>query len=220
MEIRDYADLVQRHIFWLGYWEPRETLLFKRLLRPGDVVIDAGANVGWFTLLAAALVGVQGHVYAIEPWIPNIRHLRSNIVLNRFTNVDIIEAALDSSAGRADFGVPWDSGSGSLLAANHPRKQVVTTCKLDDILGEMAAGQRIRLLKIDIQGTEARAFAGAARSLREHQIENILVEAGEVMSLQMLRDYGYRLYRVGFRRGAELKSIDTVRSWENVLAVS
>jgi hypothetical protein len=60
-------DLIQKYVYWLGHFELRESPLFRRVLRPGDTIVDVGANIGWFTLPGARLVGPRGKVVAFEP---------------------------------------------------------------------------------------------------------------------------------------------------------
>jgi len=67
VEIRDYAEHIQSYIYWLGRFEPRESAVVRNLVQPGDCVIDAGANLGWFTLLASSIVGTTGKIFAFEP---------------------------------------------------------------------------------------------------------------------------------------------------------
>ena len=70
-----------------GEWETGETAEFRSLLRPGDTVIDVGANVGWYTLLASSRVGPSGQVVAFEPVPSALAFLRENVAANRLANV-------------------------------------------------------------------------------------------------------------------------------------
>jgi len=85
-------------------WQPLETSLYERLVRPGDRVIDVGANIGYFTALFAELVGDEGSVLAIEPEPNNIRLLRKNVAARGLADiVTVAETAVGASAGSANL---------------------------------------------------------------------------------------------------------------------
>src|SRR4029450_8092682 len=79
-------DLIGRVLAIAGVWEPNVTAAFRRTLAPGDVCLDIGAHIGYYTLLAARLVGPEGHVHAFEPAPASFRRLRANRQLNRLHN--------------------------------------------------------------------------------------------------------------------------------------
>src|SRR5262245_61068038 len=92
------SDLVGRVLATSGVWEPHVTAAFRGLLAEGDVCVDAGAHVGYFTLIAAQLVGASGKVYALEPDETTYASLQVNLELNSATNV----VAERVGAGAAD----------------------------------------------------------------------------------------------------------------------
>jgi predicted methyltransferase len=76
-----------------GFYEGQYSLFVAALLRPGDWVADVGAHVGYYTLLAAAIVGETGHVFAFEPAPDNLEYLSKNIGLNKLKNVSVVASA-------------------------------------------------------------------------------------------------------------------------------
>jgi FkbM family methyltransferase len=169
----------------LGTTEPavQEPLLER--LRPGDVVYDVGANVGFFTVLAAHLVGRTGRVVAFEPLPANVAALRHNVELNRFDNVTIVEAAVAAAAGSAGLvlaGEPtWaklapstgeperPTTGGQPVAAGAPTPAVsVRLVSVDDLLASGALPPPT-LVKIDVEGAELEVVAGMRATLRTHQ---------------------------------------------------
>lgn len=140
-----------------------------KVLNPGDGFIDGGANVGLFTLPAAASVGPEGSVFAIEPGRVSVQ-LENNVVLNNFTNVQVIQAALDAQEGsqRSFRDLDGDgAGLSSFVAdtyANGP-SVMVRTRTLDSLANEMDVP--IRVVKLDLEGAEVRALGGAERMLTE-----------------------------------------------------
>jgi FkbM family methyltransferase len=138
-------------------YEPATSGVFKKLLSPGDRVIDVGANIGYFSLLAASLVGDKGYVYAFEPELSNTLALKQNMELNKFKNIYIHQVAVSDKSGKAVFHVAIeDSGHSLVKTKEHSSSIVVDIDKLDNIIqGE------VRLLKTDTEGNELSVLKGA-----------------------------------------------------------
>src|SRR5262249_18542532 len=130
---------------------------FRRVLRPGDTVVDVGANVGTLTLTAAALVGPEGRVWAIEPHPRPLRYLCANVALNGFANVRTVHAAAGESDGLLRL---TDSrlDDQNRVSADGPGVSVPVR-RLDDVVPEGP----VRLLKIDVEGFELFVLRGARR---------------------------------------------------------
>jgi FkbM family methyltransferase len=95
------ADQVGRVLAISGVWEPNATAAFRSLLRPGDVCLDIGAHIGYFTLLASRLVGADGHVYAFEPTPATYEALCANLRRNDVQNVTALPVAVGDMQGQA-----------------------------------------------------------------------------------------------------------------------
>src|SRR5215469_8902900 len=93
----DLSDRTQRTMY-LGLFEPAETSLVDSLLEPGDLFIDVGAHIGWFTTLAPGRVGPAGQVIACEPFPSTAAVLRANVALNHADNVRVVEMGMGSQA--------------------------------------------------------------------------------------------------------------------------
>jgi FkbM family methyltransferase len=156
------SDRTQRTMF-LGLFEPEETRLVTRLLQPGDVFVDVGAHIGWFTTLAAAKVGSAGQVIACEPYPANKALLERNVRLNGSSNVHLVGAALGSSAGTLRIAMGPDSGSVTAVGWAHRNEADVVMTTLDDVVDASLA---VTLLKIDVEGWEAHVLTGARQTLR------------------------------------------------------
>lgn len=156
----------------LGDWEEAETRFVRSVLRPGDTVIDIGANIGWFTLLAASRCGPNGRVHAFEPHPRIARYLRRSVFDSRVDDrVRVHELALDTASGSVTLGssVNTTNPGHNWLVDDDRRPDAQLECftvaraRLDDIL----PGVLPRLIKIDIEGAEARALNGAREMLRQ-----------------------------------------------------
>jgi len=146
-------------------WEELTTETFKNYVKPSDTVLDLGANIGYYTLLAARLVGSSGHVFAFEPEPTNFNILCRNIKLNNYQNVTAIQNAVSDKQGRMKFYINTkDTGAHSLydldmeFGADKRNFIEVDVVNLDDFL--IAYTQRIDVVKMDIEGAELPALAG------------------------------------------------------------
>jgi FkbM family methyltransferase len=210
-----YADLntpMGLILYRYGHQDP-DVDLCARLLSPGDVFVDGGANLGLFTLVAADRVGPSGKVIAFEPGRAIRGCLIENITLNGFKHVDVVPAALADEPGEAAFRV-FDIGGAGLNHLLRPSDAdgdvatvAVTTLDTSVALPDRA---RVALIKLDLEGAEYRALLGAAGILRDHH-PDLLIELEPSHLARMgdsaqalttlLHGYGYRLFRVESNAG-------------------
>ena len=154
-----------RRLFAFGLCEPAARAM-QSLLRPGDVVIDGGANIGLFTVLAAGTVGPRGVVIACEPSPTTMRLLRDNVRRNDFDWVQLHEVALAARSGRLELHVFMPGSGFSSFAPADTRtgdRVEVAVTTLDDLAGDLL--ERTSLVKLDVEGAELRALEGAHRLL-------------------------------------------------------
>ncbi len=180
-------------------YEPEISELFCKWLRPGDHVIDVGANIGWFTCLAASLIGDTGSVFAFEPGPDNLSTLRENIELNGYKNIVLSGAPLsDVSCERKFYLNPHGHGGHALWEVKDGIPLDVKTETLD----QQSFPERIRILKIDTEGHEQRILAGAHNLLQgaaspdfifaEYHRQGLEAAGDTELSLRILMGkYGY-----------------------------
>lgn len=161
---------------YFGIYEPSLIRLLHSLLRPGDVAIDAGANIGYITLHLSRAVGPTGVVHSFEPMPGNLQRIRDSIRDNACTNVSVHANAVGDAPGTVNFYAFSDEyGSWHALGSLRPlrRKHQTVTCNvipLDD-----AVQGPVKLIKMDVEGAEVGALLGAQRIIREHR-PHIIVE--------------------------------------------
>jgi len=180
------------HGCWLGTYERELQNLFVRTVRAGDVVWDIGANVGFFTLLAARRVSPAGRVLAIEPLPRNLELLKQHLALNGIGNVTVLAQAVADARGTA-FLAPGTSPSMGHLDAEHGIEVAVTTI---DALVESGVAPAPRIVKMDIEGAESRALAGARQTLERHRPVILLSTHGWAQHeacVSILGELGYEL---------------------------
>jgi FkbM family methyltransferase len=201
----DLATPHGRRLFGYGFCEPAARCM-RSLLKPGDVAIDGGANIGLFTLIAAAGVGRQGRVIACEPSPATMRLLRANVDRNGFDWVELREVALASVPGRLQMRV-FTPGSGfsSFAPADTAggAEVEVEVATIDDVASEVL--ERLKLVKLDVEGAELRALRGAPEVLHrarpdfivELEPEHLERQGGSVAEVQELfDDAGYIGYAI------------------------
>jgi FkbM family methyltransferase len=143
------------------FWNIEEYEAFRAASRTGDVVIDAGAHTGAYTVLFAQWVGPQGHVYAFEPVPVVASALRAQLALNRVSDrVTVVEAALGDRAGRLAMTAPGTVGINRRAVPTDPptHRLDVTVMRLDDFCAE----RRISPGLLKFPGRSARARGSAA----------------------------------------------------------
>jgi FkbM family methyltransferase len=139
-----------------GFYEPLETEVVMSMVKPGDTVIDVGANIGYFTLLLARLVGEKGRVIAIEPDPENFALLQKNVAANGYRNVILMRNAVSNAPGTARLYRSLRSGGQHSLAPATADSWVdVETVRLDDV-----ARGAVAFIKIDVEGAEVAALGG------------------------------------------------------------
>ena len=211
-------DQIQSRIYFFGIWEPEISDYIAKNLAAGDCFIDVGANVGYFSLLFARLVGPTGRVFALEPDPRNFDLLRRNIERNGYSNVTAVPVALSRESGRQKFSrSPHNFADHCLGDGLGQREKIeVEVVRLDDLFPGPA--KRVNLLKLDIQGAEFAAIDGAREVLRANPDIVLLTEFwpdgmrrfgdDPEKYLETLRALGFSLRLVGGRSRPELRPID------------
>jgi FkbM family methyltransferase len=173
----DLAEAIQRWIY-LGAFEPQETALVRGWLKPGMTFVDVGANVGYFSLLAASLVGERGRVYALEPSPYAYARVAATLRANRMPQVHAFQMGLSAEPGELALYLPPEDAhfhSPTMSAGSGGRPVAVPVRRLDDALDEWGV-ETVDLIKVDVEGHEPFVFEGASRVLRTGRVRAVLVE--------------------------------------------
>jgi len=204
----DPFEFVGAEIVSGGCYEPETVTLVERLVQPGMTVLDIGANVGQYTMIASRLVGQRGAVHSFEPEPSNFACLSRGVRLNGRANVRCNQIALADRQGTATLHLASESrnaGAHSLAATHHSTGSVVevTIGTLDEYAATLAA---LDVVKLDVEGAELAVLRGGRRSIdRFHP--SIVVELSDQNSRPFgytsdvlagwLLDRGYLLFLVG-----------------------
>lgn len=216
-----WIDLGDRYVSLgclLDRYEMVSTQFVRGILREGDVFVDVGANVGWYTLLAASIVGESGKVHAFEPRSETVIRLEKTIALNSLGDRVTVHRCGLADAD-ADGLLVWarstDNPGGSHLSGEIPSGMLGERVSLETLDG--LALPRLDFLKIDVEGAEMRVFAGGRRTI-ERCRPTILSELGPEMLARVsgastdeffgyFAGMGYRCHIVDHERlGEEIRS--------------
>jgi len=161
----------------LEKYEPYETELILRQVKLGDIIVDVGANIGYYTVLFADKVGKSGKVIAIEPDPINFEILQKNIKENKLFNVVAVQAAVGKEnkkmeifKSKTNFGDHrlWQNPSVDKSTSPFEERETsnIFCRRLDDLLKDLGY-EKINLIKVDTQGWEPEVFAGAKKTIEK-----------------------------------------------------
>jgi len=208
----DLRDPLMREACLTGCYEPQESMLVSRMLRPAMTFVDVGANWGYFTLLGAHLVGGTGRIVSVEADPRACDALRENVAANGLAQVSVVGVAAGDAGGMLELHA-YGSGGGShgnfgvalAPARADGRRFRIQSRALDDVLDE-AGVDHVDLLKMDIEGGEWRGVHGLERRLRAGRLDRIILElhpeylAAQHVScadvIAHLRHRGYDAWRI------------------------
>jgi FkbM family methyltransferase len=217
-------------------YERFTTDFLSREVKKGDVIVDVGGHIGYYTLLFASLTGSSGRVHAFEPSPENFATLQKNVAVNHVQNVILNQKAVSAASGRTRlFLSEGNSGDHRICSAEEERNSVVVeTVTLDEYFENIPG--RVDWIKIDTQGADCAIVKGAARILHENPEIKLLTEfwpyglrrfsTEPEDYLRLLENHGFRFFQpkklacgfVPVTRGNILEECQT-RSHLNLLCV-
>jgi FkbM family methyltransferase len=195
-----------RAAYFVGDVDRKLSVIIKRIVRPGDTVLDIGANLGVVTLPLSRLVGDRGVVHSFEP-NPMVRGLLlQSIARNDLKNVQVHECALGAEEGVTSLSYHDGNTGRGTLTGGHSRagwKSVEVSVRTLSSVAEELDLSRVRLVKIDVEGYELEVLNGARRWLTSHPPDVILFESNDSTDadrtggvLSLLSELGYALYSI------------------------
>ena len=221
-------DVIGAPIAQFGIFEFAVTQLLRAYLSPGDVFVDVGANIGYYSVIAGGIVGSAGRVIAFEPSARVRARLERNIALNAMAElVEVRPEAVSNEDGLVRLVEPMNVNNDGLAyidVRGNSSGVEVPAIRLDAV-NELTA-RPPALLKVDVEGGEPNVYRGAAGLLSQPEAPSILFESFEIArDAEMLRALGYQIYQPQLRdrkvRLVQDLTLPRYRHWEapNYLAV-
>lgn len=203
-------DHVGRAAFYVGDLDRKISALIDRFVKPGDTVLDIGANVGLVSLRLSKRVGSEGIVHAFEPNPGVSSRLVSSLEANGITNVRLHEVALGDVPGTLRLCVPQGNAGAASLIADRVSGETceVPVKRLDDF-----AFGPVSFVKMDVEGFEENVLRGFSKTLSSCPPRFILFEQNEASgnSIRLLEEAGYRIH--GVAKSLVRLSLRPVSSW-------
>ncbi|MCM3805789.1 FkbM family methyltransferase [Streptomyces sp. DR7-3] len=206
----DTQDLIQRYLYLFGVWEPHMTRWLQRRLKPGDVFVDVGANIGYYSVLASRLVGGSGKVVAVEASPTFLRLLQRHARRNGCANIRTVNAAVSDREELLTFilASSRNMGANSVVPYDGPAESTfeIAARPLPDLLTEDEI-TRARVIKVDVEGAEGGVVRGLVPLLdrlrpdAELTVEvtpQRMAELGDSVEelLAALTGHGFHVYRL------------------------
>lgn len=203
-------------VYVSGRMEERVQQTVVEVLASGDVFFDVGANVGFYTLLAARLVRAEGRVVAFEPNPANVKGLRNNVTANGFSNVTVVAKAASAKSGEGMLAAEVPFQSVVVASGTDPgaRAIAIDLVALDDFVSEHPELSP-SLVKIDAEGHELKVIAGLRTTLETRRPKLIVEMHGtnpEVAAALLAHDYVLRTLEVD-------QPVEEAPGWVHVLAL-
>ena len=176
---------------WLGTYELDKQVLFSKYIKSGMTVYDVGANVGYYSLLASLVIGMEGKVFSFEPLPENISYLKKHIELNNLKNVKVIDRAVNDKFSKLRFTFGDNRSAGHI--SNEGEIEIETT-SLDEFIKE--GNPLPDLIKMDIEGAEYDALVGAKELVKTKKpVIFLATHSNELRAkcLKLLTDHGYTI---------------------------
>lgn len=225
------SDFVQTEFFWLGQRDGWDIQHAKRLVRPGDVIFDVGANFGHYAVTLADAAQRKCEVHAFEPFPPNTKRLRTNIRLNGMENIiQVHPVGLSDAVGVGKMMTRADNSGAATLAVTEEgavAAQGIALTTMDAFCEEHRLA-KLDFVKIDVEGFEERLLAGATASLRRWTPLVLiefdppkLIRAGSSVDhlAAQFHELGYSLWVADRDRLVPLKELPRGQDYINVFCV-
>ncbi len=172
LNLRDYG--LSKQLFLNGIREPECTKIMKKELKKGMVIAEIGANIGYYALLEASIIGEKGKIYAIEPFPSNFNLLQKNIKLNSYDKIiEPYNIAISNYSGKEKLYVTTKHNLCNMLATEADEFVEVKTETLDNFIKNK---QTPDLIRMDIEGFEYYVLEGMRKTMRQCNSCKIFIE--------------------------------------------
>lgn len=226
----DLSEFLQAHLYLYGSYELPSVRFIRRVVKPGDVVVDVGAQIGYITLAMATLAPGKVIVHAFEPEPLNIQRLRNNIALNPGVDVRIVEKAVSDSNGAIRLYLSKDHNAGTHstisggtnVSDDYVEIPAVT---LDTYVRDQNIAA-LRLMKIDVEGGEYEVIKGAHETLTSlrpivlMELSDALQESRGFSTVEfkkLMKQFGYSAYTIADDGGLVPSSDEQRHAMDNVV---
>jgi FkbM family methyltransferase len=197
LDLNDYG--LSKHLYFYSIREPECTRIMKQYIKTGMIIVDLGANIGYYALLEAAIMKDKGKIYAIEPFPPNYNLLKKNIELNSYENIiESYNIAISNKSGKDKMYMSKEHNLCNMMQSNSTDFIEVQTSTLDDFLVDK---QPPDLIRMDIEGFEYYVIDGMEKTLQNSKSCIMFIEIHPYQIYEKNLDYKkplQKLFKYGF----------------------
>ncbi len=205
-----------RDLLMRGIYEPRTTILLKKVVKRGDTVIDIGAHIGYYTLLFSRLVGERGKVYAFEPEPRNYALLSKNIKLNKAKNIIPLQNAVSNKKGTTRLYQDEDNPGEHSTVVQSGRFVEVESITIDDFITSSKV-KRVDVIKMDIEGGEFFALLGTLKTIKQNNLKIIMELSHKTLKsgcnleelIKLLKGEDFKIFDI--RKSREVKDVNELK---------
>ena len=221
-------DWVQNNLFIYGYYEKNETDYWLKRSKNAKIIVDIGANVGYYSLIASKNVQRnKGRIYAFEPVSKTFSRLSENILLNKIDCISHYQKAVsnENSSIKINVGNDQNWGMSSINFHEHLSSETeIISCETLDNFCKSANIAQVDLIKIDVEGAEYNVLKGMQKTIEDHKPEVLIEVLDQHLNKQNVSsndvfnffwERGYRSYRIV--ENGELQYISEAKSYEGLI---
>ena|SRR5256885_4093090 len=206
-------------------YERNETELVKTEIKEGDFVVDIGANIGYYTLIFAKLVGRKGRVYAFEPEPHSFKLLKKNVEENKHQNIILEQKALGNKDGKVTMQLSNSNTEHRILYDEKSTSELidVNSIRLDDYFRDL--NSKINFIKMDAEGSEGKIIEGMSTLLQQNKILKIMTEFYPYLIkksgmsprefIELILKYDFKIYDIRKRNQTNLQELLQTYDSEN-----
>lgn len=219
---------IQQQLFWYGYYEPELVEVIKKLVKPGDVFIDGGANIGYFSLLAAKYGAT---VFAFEPVSEVFEQLKINLHINNEDKITPIQKAFGDIVGEKEIYISGSDNRG-MSSFERPENfsgasEIVDIIRLDDWVTEFQIN-KINIIKLDIEGSELVALKGMETSLKEFKplvitevnlgtLSQFGIKPADIVNF--MRKLNFEFFKIDEKGNLRFTEVDEIKRTTNIVFI-
>lgn len=194
-----------------GVYGELDTKIVREQIKEGDIVIDVGANIGYYTLIFAQLVGKSGKVFAFEPEPKNFEILKKNIEINNYDNVIVEQKIVSEKCGKMKLYVSNSDIVGHRIQqmGNLENFVEVESVTLDDYMKKLNLDEKVNFIKIDVEGAEPNVLEGSKEILEKNNHLKIFTEFNRAVvknygtdpkkMIDLLYEKGFEIYLPNYK---------------------
>jgi len=169
-------DSIHKQLILDGMREKRATEIMRRFIQPDDIILELGANIGYYVLLEATVLSDKGYIYAVEPYPENVELLSENVALNNVKNVEIYNMAVSNTKGTAKLYVGKACNLHSLINSSGDPSAEYIEVETDTIDHFLKGKKPVSFLRMDIEGYEATVIDGMQETLKSPGLKRMFIE--------------------------------------------